>query len=340
MISTEPRRRRQRRKTLTDTMIAALPRRPGVTYFHPDPELPKHGVRVRPAGPHTYTVIARDPYGKQKWVRIGSTAELAIADAREKAREVIRRVEAGLEAFEPPKPQSNSVAAVAETWLIRHVEKNKLRTGAELRRIVEKYVVPHIGKLNFVDLRRQQIAELLDHVEDEHGASQADHVLAVLRAMATFVQARNEDYSPPFVKNMRRVPKGDRKRSRKLDDAELQAIWRHAETAGDYGALVQLLLLTAQRYEKVVDLQWDDISPDGVWTVRTEEGEKGNIGQVRCPISRCRSSTRGRTSSATRSCSPVAAAGGSSATPASAPSTRRAAFPDGAFTICAERPNP
>jgi hypothetical protein len=31
-------RRRQRRKTLTDTMIAALPRRAGKTYFFADPE--------------------------------------------------------------------------------------------------------------------------------------------------------------------------------------------------------------------------------------------------------------------------------------------------------------
>ena len=37
--------RRPRRKVLTDAMVAALPRRRD-RYFHPDPELPKHGVRV------------------------------------------------------------------------------------------------------------------------------------------------------------------------------------------------------------------------------------------------------------------------------------------------------
>jgi hypothetical protein len=42
MSEIEP-RRRQRRKTLTDTMIAALPRRAGKTYYAPDPEMPKHG---------------------------------------------------------------------------------------------------------------------------------------------------------------------------------------------------------------------------------------------------------------------------------------------------------
>ena len=280
---TEPMRRRQRRKTLTDRMVSELQRQPGKTCFFPDPELPKHGIRVRPVGPGTYTVITRNHYGKQKWVRIGSTAEMPIAEARDRAREVIRRVEAGQDPFEAPQAQPDYVAAVAENWLIRHVEKNKLRTAGEMRRIVAKYVNPHIGALHFVDVRRKQIAELLDHIQDKHGAAQADAVLAVLRSMATFTAARDEDYEVPFVKNMKRVAKKDRERSRILDDVELRAVWQHAEGAGAFGALVRLLLLTAQRLEKVADLQWDDVSPEGVWKLRTEEGEKGNIGAVGLP---------------------------------------------------------
>jgi integrase len=276
-------RRRQRRKTLTDTMIAALPRRAGETYYFADPEMPKHGVRVRTVGPGTYTVITRNRYGKQKWVRIGSTAEMPIAEARDRARAVLRRIEAGQDPFEAPQAQPDSVAAVAENWLIRHVEKNKLRTAGEMRRIVTKYVTPHIGALHFVDVRRKQIAELLDFIQDKHGSAQADAVLAVLRSMATFTAARDEDYEMPFVRGMKRVPKGDRKRSRILDDVELRAVWQHAEGAGDFGALVQLLLLTAQRLDKVADLQWGDISPEGVWTIRTEEGEKGNAGALQLP---------------------------------------------------------
>ena len=55
-----------------------------------------------------------------------------------------------------------------------------------------------------------------------------------------------------------------------------------------------MLLLTAQRLEKIVDLQWDDISSEGVWKLRTEEGEKGNIGAVELPDSLCVSSARSR----------------------------------------------
>jgi integrase len=282
MSEIEP-RRRQRRKTLTDSMIAALPRRAGKTYYAPDPEMPKHGVRIRPVGPGTYTVITRNRYGQQKWIRIGSTAEMPIAEARNRARDVIRRVEAGHDPFEAPQAQPDSVAAVAENWLIRHVGKNKLRTAGEMRRIIERYIIPHIGQLAFVGVRRKQIAELLDHIQDKHGAAQADAVLAVLRSMATFTAARDENYEMPFVKNMKRVPKADRKRSRILNDVELQTVWRHAEGAGDYGALVRLLLLTAQRLDKVADLKWDDISSDGIWTIRTEQGEKGNAGALQLP---------------------------------------------------------
>jgi integrase len=276
------RQRRQRRKVLTDTMVAALPSRPGQTYFHADPEMPKHGIRVRPAGPGTYTVITRDPYKKQRWIRIGNTAEMTIAEARAKARKVIERIEGGLEPYEAPKPQPDSVAAVAENWLHRHVAKKKLRTGDEMRRIIERYILPHLGSRNFVDVRRADIAKLLDHVEDNHGPAQADAVLSTLRAMATWVQSRDDTYTPPFVRNMRRVAKQDRKRSRILDDVELRAVWQHAENAGDFGAFVRILLLTAQRHDKVLDLQWDDIA-DAVWTIRTQEGEKGNAEAVKLP---------------------------------------------------------
>ena len=132
----------RRRRRLTDKMIVALPRR-ATAYFHPDPELPKHGVRVHPNGPGAYTVIVRDPYGKQRWVRIGSTAEMTVAEAREVARLVVRRVETGLEPFEPPPIRPDTVGDVIATYLKRHVEARRLRTGDEIRRVLRMYILPH-----------------------------------------------------------------------------------------------------------------------------------------------------------------------------------------------------
>jgi integrase len=274
--------RRQRRRTLTDRMVAALPRR-SQPYFHPDPELPKHGVRIRPNGPGAFTVITRDPYGKQKWAKLGSAAEMTISEAREVARTVIKRIEAGLEPFPAPKPKAESVAAVAANWLHRHVEKSGLRTAGERRRIVEKYILPHWRDRVFIDIRRKDVAALLDHVEDQHGPAIADQVLATLRSMATWVQQRDDNYVPPFVRGMRRTPIQDRKRARILSDDELRRVWHAAGACGDYGAVIKLLLFTAQRRQKILTMRWSGIGKDGTWTIPTEPREKGNPGVLQLP---------------------------------------------------------
>jgi integrase len=273
---------RQRRRGLTDKMVAALPRK-AKRYILTDPEMRGHYVRVPPHGPVVFAAVARDPYGQQIWATLGSAAELTIDQARERAREAMRRIKEGKAAFEPPPVKPESVAMVADNWLQRHVDKNKLRTADELRRIIERYVLPYWADRNFVELRRSDIAALLDAIEDKHGARTADVVLATLRSIASWVQSRDDFYSPPFARGMRRVSKQQHQRSRILDDNELGKIWHAANDVERIGPLVQLLLLTAQRREKLLTLRWDDIDGAGVWTISTEEREKGNPGKLQLP---------------------------------------------------------
>jgi integrase len=241
-------------------------------------------VRVLPHGPpHDYYAICRDPYGKQVWKRIGSTAEVEISESRDRARDIIRRVEAGKPAVEPAKPKPESVAAVAAGWLARHVERERHLTAAEQRRTIAKYILPSWGNRNFAEIRRRDIAELLDYVEDQHGPAMADKVLGVVRAMATWHQTRDDTYTPPFVKGMRRVPKPDRRRARVLTKEELALLWQAATSAGAFGILIKILLLTAQRRSKVTGMRWSDISPTGLWTIPGEAREKGTAGAVLLP---------------------------------------------------------
>ena len=72
------------------------------------------------------------------------------------------------------------------------------------------------------------------------------------------------------------------KRDRILNDDELRAVWTVAETNGTYGALVRLALLTAQRQDKLASMKWEDVK-DGVWTIATEDREKGNAGVLVLP---------------------------------------------------------
>jgi integrase len=281
-MTEQVRQRRRRRPILTDAQVAALPRRTAA-YFHPDPELIKFGVRVHPNRAGTFTVITRDPFGKQRWVKIGSATEMTIEQAREIARSVIRRVEKGEPAFAAPKPKADSVTVIAGEWLKRHVYKNGLRTAHEQERIVNKYIVPRIGDRVFAEIRRSDVARLLDVIEDDHGPAMADAVLSTMRAVSVWHQTRDDDYEPPFTKNMRRTPKQNRKRSRALDDAEIRAVWKHAGNAGAFGAVVKLLLLTGQRRRKIVTMKFSDIDRNGVWAIPTAPREKGNPRMLRLP---------------------------------------------------------
>ena len=120
-------------------------------------------------------------------------------------------------------------------------------------------------------------------VEDKHGAWVADSVLAALRSVASWYATRNDNYTPPFVKNMRRVPASARKRSRTLTDAEL-SVWKAAEASDDvYGAFVRVALLCGQRRAKVATMKWSDLAEDGSWTIATTPREKGNAGALKLP---------------------------------------------------------
>jgi integrase len=271
-----------RRKGLTDKQIDSLPRQTKRTIIA-DPELRGLYLRIPPAdtnAPITYTVVARDPHGRQIWTAVGTTSDLKIDQARAKARETLGRIKAGLPPTEPPKPVPDSVVVVADNWLARVVDKERHRTGGETRRIIGKYIVPHIGDRVFAELRRSEIARLLDLIEDQHGARTADRTLATLRSIANWIQSRDDDYVSPFVRGMRRSTNGARDRI--LSDDEIRKFWQATRSTGT-GAALRLLLLTGQRRAKVLEMRWKDIGIDGTWSIPTAPREKGNPGTLKLP---------------------------------------------------------
>jgi integrase len=181
--------------------------------------------------------------------------------------------------------QAGSFKEVAENWIRHYVGAKKLRSQREIERILNYYVYPVWERRPFFEIRRGDVNALLDKLVERHGASQADGVLAVLRSLMNWFQTRDENYVSPIVKGMRRDQRkaSDRARARILSDEEIRLVWNAADEMGSYGALVKLLLLTAQRVSKVVGMRWDDISPEGVWTIRSEPREKGNAGELKLP---------------------------------------------------------
>ena len=255
-----------KRRHLTDEQIRKLPRKTK-RYTLADPELIGHYLRVPPRkskAPITFVAVARHE-GRQVWTTLGTADTMRLAQARDAARRIRSGSAAGA-----------TVAGVAKEWLERRVRG--LRTARERERIVDVYIVPHLGSRPMADVRRDDLTRMLDRIEDESGAAMSDAVLKAFSAIARWHHQRDEDYRPPLTKGMHRVK--DRRRKRILTDAEIRAIWNC--DARSYGALIKLSLLTAQRREKVRTLRWDDLK-DGVWTIRTEPREKGNPGRLKLP---------------------------------------------------------
>ncbi|MSO94084.1 MAG: DUF4102 domain-containing protein [Rhodospirillales bacterium] len=262
----------------TDTQVEELPVKKTKRYAVAVKNQPGLYVRVTPKGVKSFVAVARDPHGKQVWATLNETK---IDGARDAAREAMKRIRDGLPAFEPPAPKPDAFKAVAENYLKREV-RGKLRSADEIERCLKVYVYPSWEKRVFEEIRRSDVAKLLDDIEDNHKAPrQADLVLAILRKLCNWHAARVDDYVSPIVKGMARQKPSEHARERILSDDEIRAVWPLLNDT--FGAAVKLMLLSGQRRAKVASMKRADVALDGTWTIPTEDREKGNAEKIKLP---------------------------------------------------------
>jgi integrase len=278
------------KKRLTEEGVAKLkppPKGKQVDYY--DAGMPGLVLRVNYGGAKVWralyyvSTVAKSGKRQGERIRMPTTHELGryphlkLKEARERARVFLA---------DPQKAKAQADAGsfreVAENFVKRHVEANKLRTKKQIERSLAKYVYPSWAHQPFRQIKRGDVAALLDKIQDNHGSRQADVCLAIIRKMMNWYASRNDDYSSPIVRGMHRHNGGDHKRKRILGDDEIRAVWKACGKIGTFGALVKTLLLTGQRREKVVTMRWDDIVDD-VWNIPSEVREKTSAGTLRLP---------------------------------------------------------
>lgn len=248
---------------------------------------------VTPKGKKSFSIVARDPEGKQVWKRIGDPAQMTVAKARAEAADAVSRVKAGEAAVLPPEPPEaapETFRQVAERFIARWVDKGgkkqdgvALRSKREIERHFRTYIYPRWGMNPFASIRRGAVTELLDQLVDNHGPVQADRVLATLAKLFNWYRQYDEHYVSPIIPEMKRSGSHvSRARTRILSDDEIRTIWAACGKAGTFGAFVRVALLTGQRRAKVATMRWQDVEGD-VWTMAVEAREKVNAGTLKLP---------------------------------------------------------
>jgi len=240
-----------------------------------DTELRGFVARRLPSGVVTYGLRYRAA-GRQRWMALGIHGRVTPDQARKIAKQRIGEVAADRDPAgerqaaraKAAEAATNTVDTLLDTFLERHVRKS-LRTAKEFERIFDKYVRPRIGAKSIYNLRRRDIVELLDAIEDEHGPVMADRTLARVRKAFNWHGTRDDTFVPPIVRGMARTSIGERARERVLSDEELRALWLTADGLGSaYARMLQFILLTATRLREASNMNRAEINGGGTaWTI-------------------------------------------------------------------------
>src|SRR5438477_6062676 len=230
------------------------------------------GVRVTASGAKSFIINYRIK-GEERRCTIGPYPDWSALRAVRKARELRQRIDCGENPLEDkiPLPTTKTVSGLIDEFVERYVEKEaKLRTAHPIKRAFDQLVKPSIGRIGIYELRRSDVAQMLDKVADERGLVMADKTLAWLRKAFNWYAGKDDKFNSPIVKGMARTRPRERARSRVLSDDELRIIWPLLAGAGAFGAMLKTLLLTAQRRDEVATMVWKAIDKDGIWTIPAE----------------------------------------------------------------------
>jgi integrase len=221
------------------------------------------------SGTVSYGFRYRDA-GRRYWIGLGLHGDIAPDQARKKALKVAAQagegskpVSAAAEAAKRRGAAGHTVDQLLDSFLARYVRPS-LRSADEIERTFRVYVRPRLGSKIIYDVKRRDVVELLDEIEDSGAPVMADRTLAHLRKCFNWLAARDDQFNSPIVKGMARTKPNERARKRTLDDQELRDLWLALDTLGDkapvcFPAFVRFLLLSAQRLRMVSNARWEEI---------------------------------------------------------------------------------
>ena len=248
-----------------------------------DELLPGLRLRVFSTGRKSWSVVGR-VQGRQVRHTIGTYPAIALAEARETARAILRDMQLGKYAsadLQQAPPALRTLGDTVPEFIEKHARpKNRdwRATQAMLRRFEPLFASP------LSEIKRANVVRVLDSIIAEGKPYRANRVLAAIKKLFAWALDRGLiDVHPIFGL---RPPSKEVARDRILTEREVRAFWSAASKMGfPFGPALLLLLLTAQRRGEVTSMRWSDIDVErAIWTVPASVAKNGRVHEV--PLSR------------------------------------------------------
>jgi integrase len=225
-----------------------------------DPSLPGFGVRVRTTSKNwriQYRIA-----GLQRSESLGDTRKVALVDARRIAKRRFALVEEGVDPVAEKRAAATRLTFASAVERYLEFKQPLLRPSSFAA--AERYFVAHwrpFAARPIENIERADVAGRLQEIAKTHGRVSAARARANLSALYAWAMREGlVDANPAISTNDPAA--GLPSRDRVLTPDEMRRIWC-ACGDDDFGAIVRLLLLTAQRRNEIADLRWSEIDIDG-----------------------------------------------------------------------------
>lgn len=238
-------------------------------YFIWDDELPGFALRVLPSGRKGYIVQYRAGRRSRR-MSLGPSTVLTCEQARTRAIGIIAAARNGDDpaAERDAERKTITVKELAERFDKEHVSvRVKETTAKSYRRLIERTILPALGRHRVTEVTRADIAKL--HHDLRHIPYEANRCLEVMSKM--FSLAEMWGLRPDGSNPRKHIKKyAEEKRERFLSPAELKRVGDVLREMEDEGielssaiAAARLLILTGCRLGEIMTLQWEHVDLAG-----------------------------------------------------------------------------
>jgi len=253
---------------LTDRLVKALERPPTGNRITYDVEVKGFGARVTAAGATAFVLnYRRRSDGLSRRFTIGSYPVWSVATARERAKELKRRVDAGGDPVgeHAEERAAPTVADLCERFLKEHAAKQRPHTQDDYASMIRNDILPVLGKHKVALVGFEHVERLHARIS-ERAPVRANHVLKVVSVMFNLAIKWKLRTDNP-AKGVTRNREHQRRRYATADEvARLTDVLSKYpdQTVAD---IIRLLLLTGCRRGEALGATWDQFNlTTGVWS--------------------------------------------------------------------------